>query len=144
AVGQAGLVVALDADDDRVADLAQAGRLGRPHLVGAGDRGDVQDAPAGLLGRAAGADELEVLAGLGERGQVIGGAARLVGDFAGPDVDAVKAEAHGGGPREASDGTEDDFTVWGAGRTGADGPVSPRPESSRGALSLALPSKTRV
>src|SRR5205085_7750757 len=50
AVGQAGPVVALDADDDGVGDFVHADGAGRPHLVGAGDGGDVQHAPAGLFG----------------------------------------------------------------------------------------------
>src|SRR5438874_729723 len=89
------LVAAFDPHPvDRIR-LRQAGFLRRPGRLRALDRVDEQDPAAGLLGRAAREDELQVGARPGERFELVGGAPRAVYEHCGPDFGFRYLERHG-------------------------------------------------
>src|SRR5438477_11948354 len=92
---QPGLVAAFDPHPVDGVRLREAGFLRRPGRLRALDRVDEQDPAAGLLGRAAREDELQVGARPGERFELVGGAPRAVYEHCGPDFGFRYLERHG-------------------------------------------------
>jgi hypothetical protein len=94
-MSQAGGIVALNAEDDRLLRLGEACGTSGADLQRPSDWGHIQDARSWLVGLTAGVDVFQVSPCLGEESELARHSACLVGDLTRPDVNPIQPETHG-------------------------------------------------
>src|SRR5207245_6677309 len=96
-MGQAGLIVSLDAQHDLILSLRQPGGAGYPNLGRPGHRRYEQQTGARLVRLPPRINVFQVGPGLSQRRQLLGNTSSLVPNFARPDMNAIQLESHDGG-----------------------------------------------